>query len=149
MPITLKDHFNRVFACCEGLVYHFEDRGYFLDHFRNIVNGISILDRSFIEIPILKPIFCAVALIGIHITKPFQALLIDPATTYSTISVAFPKLYEELKTVDAALLCSTSLQTFKFVSLNTFKKCIPAEDVCKAIDECCQTHKHEITQLTK
>ena len=70
--------------------------------FRNIVNGISILDRSFVEILILKPIFCAVALVGIHITKPFQALIIDPDTDYSTLAIAFPKFCEELKTVDTA-----------------------------------------------
>ena len=43
MSITLKDHrFNRIFACCEGLVNHIDDIAQYLDRFRNIVNGISI-----------------------------------------------------------------------------------------------------------
>ena len=103
MSISLKDHlFSRIFACCEGLVYHNDDIAHYLDRFRNIVNGISILDRIFVEMPILKPIFCSVAHVGIHITKLFQALLIDPDKNYSTLAVAFPKLYEELKMVDTA-----------------------------------------------
>ena len=84
--VTLKDHrFNRIFACCEGLVCHIDDIAQYPDTYRNVVNGISILDRSFVEMPILKPIYSAVALIGIHITKPFQALIIDPYTNYSTV----------------------------------------------------------------
>ena len=92
MSITLKDHrFNRLSECCEALVYHIDDIANYLDQFRNVVNGISILDRSFVEMPILKPIFCAVALVGIHITKPFQALLIDVDTNYSKLAIVFSK----------------------------------------------------------
>ena len=115
MSITLKDHhFNCIFSCCEGLVYHIEDIAHYLATFRNIVNGISMLD-SFVEMPILKPIFCAVSLVGIHVTKPFQALLIDPKTNYSTLSAAFPKLYEGLKIVNSAdLFCTHHI---KFLNL--------------------------------
>ena len=61
--------------------------------------------------PTLKPIFCAVALVGIHITKPFQALLIDPDTNYSSLAVAFPKFYEELKMIDTADLVGKMIIT--------------------------------------
>ena len=75
MSITLKDHhFNRIFSCCEGLVYHIEDIAHYLATFRNIVNGISILD-SFDEMPILKHIFCTVSLVGIHVTKHCSLIL--------------------------------------------------------------------------
>jgi len=83
--VTLKDHrFNRLFVCCEGLTHHLDDIAGYLDKYRNIVSGITILDRSFVEMPILKPIFCAVALIVIHITNAFQALVIDCDTNFST-----------------------------------------------------------------
>ena len=82
--VTLKDHrFNRLFVCCEGLTHHLDDIAGYLDKYRNIVSGITILDRSFVEMPILKPIFCAVALIVIHITNAFQALVIDCDTNFS------------------------------------------------------------------
>ena len=98
--VTLKDHrFNCLFVCCKGLTHHLDDIAGYLDKYRNIVSGITILDRSFVEMPILKPIFCAVALIGIHIPNAFQALVIDCDTNFSTLSEAFPKLYDELVTV--------------------------------------------------
>ena len=38
MSNSLKDHrFNRIFACCEGLVCHIDDISNYLDRFRNIV----------------------------------------------------------------------------------------------------------------
>ena len=75
MSVVLKDHrFNCIFVCSEGLTYHLDDIANFLDSYRNIVNGITILDRSFLDIPILKPIFCAVALVGINISKPFRGI---------------------------------------------------------------------------
>ncbi|MEO0686683.1 MAG: hypothetical protein AAFY76_16990, partial [Cyanobacteria bacterium J06649_11] len=93
--VSYKDHrFNRLFQCCMVLVHHIDDIASYLDTFRNIVNGISILDRSFVEMTLLKPVFCAVSLIGIHITMPFQALLLTKETNYSSLLTAFPSLYE-------------------------------------------------------
>ena len=148
--VTLKDHrFNRLFVCCEGLTYHLDDIAAYLDQYRNIVNGITILDRSFIEMPILKPIFCAVALIGIHITKPFQALVIDCDTKFSTLSVAFPKLYEELTTINPATLCQTSDHIFQFANKDMFSSGLPDDDVCRVIDECAVKYKDEMEELMR
>ena len=150
MSVILKDHrFNRIFVCCEGLAYHIDDIASYLDTYRNIVNGITILDRSFVEMPILKPIFCAVSLIGIHVSKPFQALLIDVDTKYTTLMVAFPKLYQELITVDAVDMCSTSIQVFHFVSKEMFESCAPDKEVSAIINECAKVYKDQIVALIK
>ena len=148
--VTLKDHrFNRLFVCCEGLTYHLDDIASYLDKYRNIVNGITILDRSFVEMPVLKPIFCAAALIGIHITKPFQSLLIDCETKFSTLGLAFPKLYHELTTINPANMCNTSEQVFHFVTKEMFTSGLPDNEVCSIIDECAKEHKDEIVELMK
>ena len=148
--VTLKDHrFNRLFVCCEGLTYHLDDIASYLDKYRNIVNGITILDRSFVEMPVLKPIFCAAALIGIHITKPFQALIIDCETKFSTLVAAFPKLYDELTTVDPANMCNTREQVFHFVSKEMFTSGLPDNEVCSIINECAEEHKDDIAQLMR
>ena len=60
------------------------------------MNDIAILDRCFLEMDIFKPIFCATCLVGIHLTRPFQALLHDTETTYATLPNAFPLLYQNL-----------------------------------------------------
>ena len=53
--LSYKYHrFNRLFKCCMVLVHHIQDIAEYLDKYRNIVNGISILDRSFVEMTLLK-----------------------------------------------------------------------------------------------
>ena len=99
--------------------------------------------------PILKPIYTAVALVGIHITKPFQALLIDPETNNTTLSIAFPKLYDEPLTVKTDYLCTTSNQVFNFVQLKYFERSIPTNDTCSDIEQSCQSSKQEVINMMR
>ena len=87
------------------LLHHIDDISSNLDTNRNIVNGISMLDRSFVEMSLLKPIFCAAALIGIYITIPFQTLLIDKDTNYTSLLRSFPILHDELSSIDPERMC--------------------------------------------
>ena len=57
------------------MLYHLDDIRQFLDKSGNIMN--DILDRSFLDMDLFKPVFCATALIGIHIGRPFLSLLLD------------------------------------------------------------------------
>ena len=50
---------------------------------------------------LLKPIYGAIALLGLRITRPFHTLLIDPSTTYSTLMVSFKRLYKDLTEISA------------------------------------------------
>lgn len=125
MSLTLKDHrFNRVFDCCLSLLYHLDDLSAYLDKYSSIINGITILDRSFVEMEVLKPIFTAISLLGVHITRPFQTLLIDPTTTYSTLQNAFPKLYTDLTETEPADFLTTN-HVCKFVSGDIFIRSLP------------------------
>ena len=45
---------------------------------------------------ILKPVFCATALMGMHITSPLMAILLDTNTKYSKIMSVFQKLYNDV-----------------------------------------------------
>ena len=73
------------------MLYHLDDIRQFLDKFGNIINDITILDCSFYDMELFKPLFCATALIGIHIGQPFLSLLLDTETNYDTLLDAFPK----------------------------------------------------------
>ena len=56
--LSSKDHcFNRVFNCCINILYHLDDIKLYLDKYSNILNGIEILDRSFLDMEVPKPIF--------------------------------------------------------------------------------------------
>ena len=49
---------------------------------------------------LLKPVFCAAALVGLHITIPFQTLLTANETNYFSFLAYFPVLYNELQSID-------------------------------------------------
>ena len=68
-----------------------DDIKLYLDKFSNILNNIAILDRSFLDMKFLKPIFCATALIGLHVTGPYFALLLLKKTpkNYDVLYEAF------------------------------------------------------------
>ena len=47
---SLKDHrFNRPFDCCLHILHHLDNIKLHLDMYRNILNGIAILDRTFLD----------------------------------------------------------------------------------------------------
>ena len=150
--LSYKDHrFNRLFQCCMVLVHHIDDIAYYLDVYRNIINGISILDRSFVEMTLLKPVFCAAALIGIHITLPFQSLLAANETNYSTLLSAFPILYTELKAVIPEDLCTTTNQVLHFVPEDIFKNVLKhtKDVILHSIATNVSEYKSEVVNLLK
>ena len=60
------NRFNRVFDCCANILFHLDNIGLYLDTYSNILNGIAILDRRFLDMQMLEPIFCLAALVNIH-----------------------------------------------------------------------------------
>ena len=84
--LSLKDRrFNRINDCARTILYHIDDTTNYLDQFSNVMNGITILDRGFLKMEVLKPIYAAISLVGLHILKPFHNLILDKDTTYSTL----------------------------------------------------------------
>ena len=66
-------------------LYHIDDTAAYSEEYEHIINGIAILNCSFVEMEVLKPIYTAVCMLGIHILKPFHELLIYPETNYTTL----------------------------------------------------------------
>ena len=131
------------------LVHHIDDIANYLDTYRNIANGVSILDRSFVEMTLLKPVFCAAALVGLHITIPFQTLLIAKETNYSTLLACFPVLFDELNSIDPQKMCTTKEQVFNYVSDDIFKSALKEIKgvVLESIDETLNSYKEEVINL--
>ena len=147
MSLCLKNHwFNRLQDCCLSLLYHLDDLSSYLDKFTSIVNGISILDRSFVDMEVLKPIFTAISLIGIHITRPFQTLLIHPSTNYSTLLEAFATLYKDLTTTEIPQLIDTN-RVLAFASNNIFKDSLPESVLLDVLVMNMQQHREEVIKL--
>ena len=122
MVLPLKDHwFNCLQDCYLSLMYHLDDIADYLNVNSTIINDIAILDRSFIEMELLKPIYGAIALLGLHITRPFHTLLIDPSTTYSTLMVSFKRLYKDLTEILAKNFLATNQVTY-FATKDIYEK---------------------------
>ena len=88
-------------------MHHLNDIADYLNANSTIINVIAIFYKSFIEMELLKPIYGAIALLGLHITRPFHTLLIDPSTTYSTLMVSFIRLYKDLTEIPAKNFLTT------------------------------------------
>ena len=124
--ISLNDHrFNRLNDCCLTVLYHLDETARYLEIYSSITNGILMLDCSPIDMELLKPIFAAISLRGIHILRPFHKLIMHPSTNYSTLLEAYPKMYDDLQTVSPKDLFQTNVQVFKFVSSSTFSASLP------------------------
>ena len=145
--LSLKDHrFNRLSEYALTILYHLDDIGNYLDKFRSIVNGISMLDRTFADMEVLKPIYAVLALLGVHILKPYHYLLMDQTTKYSTLLHAFPCLYHELKEVPPSSMMKYA-QCFNFVSEAIFKKALPNKAILDELFGCCQRYPTEVEQI--
>ena len=147
ITISLKDHqFNRLQGCCLSLMYHLDDIADYLNANLTIINDVAILDRSFIEMELLKPIYGAIALLGLHITRPFHTLLIDPSTTYSTLMVSFKRLYKDLTEIPAKNFL-TKDQAAYFVTKDIYEKSKPDECLLQFIEESIKAFSSEIEKL--
>ena len=76
---------------------------------------------------ILKPIFAAIALIGLHITHPFHCILMNKDTTYSDLLHSFAQLYKDLTEIDAKEFLTMD-QVCKFPSHEAFFESLPKEE---------------------
>ena len=147
MSISLKNHrFNRLMDCSTALLYHFDDIASYLDKFTSIKNSITVLDRSFLDMDILKPIFAAISLIGLHITRPFHTLIICTETNYSTLLKAFPLLYKDLTQIKASTFLTTEQVTF-FVSAELFKESLPDDCLLKHLSLVMVAYHSEIEKF--
>ena len=96
MSLSLKDHqFNCLRDGCFALLYHIDDMDTCLDKYKNTISDLIIPDSVFAEMEILKPIYTAIALKGVHITKSYHSILMDPSTKYSTLLQSFAQLHQK------------------------------------------------------
>ena len=73
---------------------------------------------------ILKPIFAAIYLLGIHISRPFHTFLLDKDTNYTVLMAGLKCLYNDLTTIDSAFLMTTK-KVVTFVDEKMFIESLP------------------------
>ena len=150
VTLSLKDsRFNRLPECCLRLLYLVDDIEVYLQTFSDILNNVAIIDRAFVKMEILKPIFASIATLGYHITKPFHNLLMNKDTNYSILIKSFTKLYDELITTDAEMLLTTD-QVFTFVTEKIFQESKPKQEyLVEALRQTLEMYPREIRKLVR
>ena len=146
--LSFKDHrFNRIFDCSAAILHHLDDIKNYLDQNQHVLNAISIIDRGFLDMEILKPIFCATALMGMHITGPLMAILLDTDTKYSTLMSIFPKLYNDMITIQPHHFLQTSECVVSFASTKVFKQKAPTAAILNSLNDCLQEYQAEVEKV--
>ena len=147
MSLCLKDHrFNCLQDCSLSLLYHFDDIVNYLEKNKNVVNGLTVLDRSFAEMEILKPILATISLFGVHITRPFQNLIMDPSTNYSMLIKTFKQLYFNLKTQPSAELLQVKY-TCNFIKEDMFTASLPATCLVENLNAVAAKYRDQVCSL--
>ena len=150
VTLSLKDYrFNRLPECCLRLLYLVDDIEAYLQKISDILNNVAIIDRAFVKMEILNPIFASIAILGYHITKPFHNLLMNKDTNYSILIKSFTKLYDELITTDAEMLLTTD-QVFTFVTEKIFQESKPKQEyLVEALKQTLEMYPGEIRKLVR
>ena len=147
LSVTKKDHrFNRLSDCAMSLLYHLDDISQFLEKNGSILNDIAILDRDFLEMEVLKPIYAAVALIGVHVTRPFHDIILDPKTNYTTLLDIFKQLYNQLDTTKPDILITKS-HVLKFSTSDQFEKSLPKECLLDKVIEIAEEYNTSVINI--
>ena len=108
----------------------------YLEKLSSVFNGLSTIDFSFLTMEVLKFFVCATSLIGIHITGPYQFLLINVDTRYDTLLQAFSTPYQELNNIKGAGILNTERKMFNFLESSIFKKSLAKECILHKINSC-------------
>lgn len=76
-------------------------------------------------------------------------MIMDLENNYSTLCIAYPKLYEELPEIDAVDVLQPDIQVFKFVSHDLFKSSLPDENLLKSLQASIQCYPDETKSVLK
>ena len=133
-----------IFDFSAAILHHLDDIKNYLEQNQHVLNAISIIDRGFLDMEILKPIFCATALMGMHITSPIMAILLDTNTKYSRIMYVFQKLYKHMITLQPHHFLQTSECVVSFVSTKVFKQASLKVVIINFLNECLNKYKNEV-----
>ena len=98
---------------------------------------------------VLKPTFCSTALIGIHFTRPYLALLLDTTTTYERLLTVFPIVYKNLADNVSGKLLQTDEKVVNFIDDKRFKSTLTKECLGECVSSCTSEYKKEVLQLLK
>ena len=132
------------------LLYNYDHIDGFLAANPHISNKLACLVRELLNLPHLKVIYAAFALMGVQLVEPFYARTITKGTTHSQLKVFYKELHSSLleTKVDASFL-TLSEPLFPGVSVDLFTgvKLSYGEKVLQATIDVAQEHAEDVVLL--
>ena len=138
---------SRASAVCLMNYDHIEG---FLFSNPQISNKLACLIRELQNLPHLKVIYAAFAVLGVHLIEPFYAITITKGTTHSMLSTFYKNLYTSLSTEKVADdFLSLKDPFFPGISGDLFTgvKKSYGEAVLKSVVDVCQEYKDDVLYL--
>ena len=108
-----------------------------------------MINIGFLDMEIIKPIFCATALMGVHIISPLMAILLDTNTKYSTVMSVFQKLNKDMITLKPHHFLQTSECVVSVVPTKVFKQASPKVVIINSLNECLKEYKTEVENILR
>ena len=108
----------------------------YLEKLSSVCNGLSTIDRSFFYMEVLKFFVCATSLVVIHITGPYQLLMINVDTSNDTLLQTFATPYQELNNIKGAGMLNTERKMFHFPENSILKRSLTKECMLHSINSC-------------
>ena len=91
--------------------------------------------------------YCAGALLGLHLVEPYLSLTTAASTTYSKLIPAFQQLFRNLSETNVTDLLQTNAPAFSFVSMERFQQTRYDDDMCQCIADVVDAYRPEVTKV--
>ena len=132
------------------LLYNYEHLAGFLAAHPHINNKLACLVRELMDLPHLKVIFSAFAILGVQLVEPFYARTISTDATHSSLKVFYQGLYTSMvKTSIGTTFLQLNEPFFPGVSEDLFKgvKESYGKEVLETVVDIAMEHEEDVVLL--
>ena len=143
----IKERFNSlVYSCAVTLALDSKVTA-FLEKYQYITNTLACIVRSFESVEYLRILAAVGVIMGTHLVEPYLSLTSSSTTSWDKLRSSFPTLYQDLTTVQPALLLDLTKPAFNFVSEERFSKCLYSADLLKPTEVIIESFRTEIISV--
>ena len=121
-----------------------------MDKYGHVTNNLACILRAFQDVDCLVTFLLAAAILDVHLTEPFLALIYSCDVTYRELIPAMQNLYENLTTsTDMGKLLNLSKPAFDFVNESQFKLWLWPKKLLDAVSLTMEQNKPEVVKIFK
>ena len=143
----IKERFNSLVYSCAVTLSLDTKVTEFLARYTNITNSLACIVRSFESVEYLRPLAAVGVIIGTHLVEPYISLTSSSNTSWDKLCSSFPSLYQNLSTINPALLLDLSQPAFDFVTPERFNSCLYSSELLQPTINIIEQYRSEIISV--